>query len=213
MRFITTYNDQHHVIKKILAKHWHLLTSDAIVTNYVPSAPAITFRKSRSFKDHLTSSHFEHVTLNSNTGTVPCGACNYCENLDTRSSLILPDGTTWRSRSLVSCKTKGIIYLINCPWGAFYVGVTKREFSRRIYEHLYASGIGYYKSPIGRHIALEHAYSPTHLTFVPLAHVPQNPRVGNWEKSLLQEETRWIHRLKASTPPGLNETISFKPFL
>lgn len=106
--------------------------------------------------------------------------------------------------------TKGIIYLLDCPCGCFYVGLTRREFSKRIYDHVYTATIGYYKSPIGKHIALAHSYAKVHLTFVPLSHIPPSPRGGDWEKKLLRTEARWIFRLNA---PGLNEALSFKPFL
>lgn len=76
-----------------------------------------------------------------------------------------------------------------------------------------AGSIGYYKSAIGKHIAFAHNYARTHITFVPLTHIPPNPRGGDWEQSLLRAEARWIHRLKALVPPGLNESLSFKPFL
>lgn len=46
-----------------------------------------------------------------------------------------------------------------------------------------------------------------------LDHVREDPRGGDFDKFVLQHETRWIHRLKALTPPGLNEEISFASFL
>lgn len=78
---------------------------------------------------------------------------------------------------------------------------------------MYAASIGYYKSPIGRHIALVHGYEKVHFTFIPLSHIPPSPRGGDWEKLLLLAEARWIYRLNALNPPGLNEALSFKPFL
>lgn len=106
-------------------------------------------------------------------GTFPCGACAYCVNLDTRSSVPLPDGTTWTSQHYVDCTTRGIVYLLSCPCGAFYVGITTCEFHRRIYD-VCAASIVYYKSPIRKHIALVHGYAKVHLTFVPLSHIPPN---------------------------------------
>lgn len=36
---------------------------------------------------------------------------------------------------------------------------------------------------------------------------------GDWNKTLLQVEQRWIFRLHATRTPGLNDAISFRPFL
>lgn len=38
------------------------------------------------------------------------------------------------------------------------MGKTRREFRRRIYDHVYAGSIGYFKRPMGRHIVFDHAY-------------------------------------------------------
>lgn len=84
---------------------------------------------------------------------------------------------------------------------------------RRIYDHVYAASIGYYKSAIGKHMALVHNYTPVQITFVPLMHIPQNPRGGDWQQSLLRADARWIYRLRALILPGLKESLSFKPFL
>lgn len=201
VRFKTTYNSQHGDLREIISRRWFLLTSDPTIKNVVSSNPSITFQRSRSFRDSVTSSHFDlRDNLEAQPGTFPCGSCAYCNNLDTRSSVLLPDGTTWTSRHHVDCTSRGIVYLLDCPCGAFYVGITRREFHRPIYDHVYAASIGYYKSPIGRHVALVQNYSSVHLTLIPLTHIRPNPRGGDWERMLLRAEARWIFRLKVLTP-------------
>lgn len=90
--------------------------------------------------------------------TIPCGTCTYCQYLDTRTVVTLPGGIPWRAKHHVTCNTQGVVYLLQCPCNVFYVGKTRREFWRRIYDHTYAVSMGYFKSPIGRHIALLHNY-------------------------------------------------------
>lgn len=48
-------------------------------------------------------------------------------------------------------------------------------------------------------------------TVLDRVHIP--PRGGDWNKTLLQRKMCWIRYLKATTPPGLNEVESFRPFL
>lgn len=48
-------------------------------------------------------------------------------------------------------------------------------------------------------------------TVLDRVHIPM--RGGDWNKTLLQHEMRWIRYLNATTLPGLNEAESFRPFL
>lgn len=57
-----------------------------------------------------------------------------------------------------------------CPCGAYYVGKIRRKISQRVYDHTYAAAIGYYKSTIGKHFALQHNYKVEPITFIPLTH-------------------------------------------
>lgn len=208
----TTFNKKY--FKQFYLNIGFFLLLTLFVKNFVLSKPSIIFCKSRSFRDSLTASHFDSLEgPKSTSGTYPCGSCAYCTNLDKRSSVTLPDGTTWTSHHYVNCTSRGIVYLLNCPSGAFYVGITRREYHKSIHDHVYATSIGYYKFSIGKHIALAHNYASVHLTFVTLVHIPPNPRGGDWKQTLLQAEARWIFRLKALTPPGLNESLGYKPFL
>lgn len=141
-------------------------------------------------------SHFNDPgAVNLVAGTFPCGSCNYCQNLDTLTSLTLPDGSTWMSRHHVDCNSKGVVYLLNCTCGDFYVGITRHELHRCIYDHVYAASICYYKSPVGRHMAFVQNCKPEPLTYVHLTLVPPDPRGCDWERILLQKEVRWIYHL------------------
>lgn len=113
----------------------------------------------------------------------------------------------------MTCNTQGVVYLLQCPCKAFIVGKTRREFWRRIYDHTYATSVGYFKSPIGRHIALDHNYKFDGFSCLPLCIILRHMQGGNWDQRILQAETRWIFHLNACTPPGLNDALSFGPFL
>lgn len=67
--------------------------------------------------------------------------------------------------------------------------------------------------PLGRHGSLVHGGKFPRIKFLILDRVHSSPREGDWNKTLLQRELKWIYLLKATSPPGLNEAICFKPFL
>lgn len=214
-RCILTYSNQHQQIREIFERYWFLLTEDSILSSYVANKPTITFRKARSIKDELVNSHFVDPTgvANTSTHTLTCGNCTACPYLDTRNKVKLPNGETWIQKHSASCYTSGVIYLLLCPCGDFYVGKTCRSLATRITEHITSATLGFFKTAIGRHFALKHNYDFVRLKFLPLTVTPFHDCGGDWDRSLLQAESRWIFRLRADRPPGLNESLSFAPFL
>lgn len=77
-----------------------------------------------------------------------------------------------------------------CQCGAFYIGKPIREFWRRTYDHTHLAEIGNIYSPIGQHMVQVHNYHVPKLTFWALEHAEQNSRGGNWNKFILQRESR-----------------------
>lgn len=69
------------------------------------------------------------------------------------------------------------------------------------------------ETPISRHVGLFHGFSLNTIQFIALEHIPPDVRGGSNDQKLLQLEARWIQSLKATIYPGLNEMLSYKPFL
>lgn len=44
--------------------------------------------------------------------------------------------TTHHVKHEINCETAGIIYLRTCKCGAFYVGKTRGQLKKRIYDHI-----------------------------------------------------------------------------
>lgn len=66
--------------------------------------------------------------------------------------------------------------------------------------------------PLGRHVTKGvngGKFPKIKVTALDRIHI----RKGDWNKILLQTEQRWKNKLKATSPPGLNDAITFKPFL
>lgn len=116
-------------------------------------------------------------------------------------------------KKFVNGQTQWVVYLITCECSAFYVGKTFIEFWRRIHDHIYAIEIGDLYFPIGRHAADDYACYPFKVPFLALEHILQDPRGGDWDRCILQRKMRWIHSLRATFAPGLNDATSFKSFL
>lgn len=146
-------------------------------------------------------------------GTLSCGGCKICRYMNTSSSVVLPDGSEFTARHFANCKTAGVVYLLTCPCGYFYIGKTKLEFRERAGRHISTMRTGNPELPLGRHVRLIHDGKLPDIKFLILDRIHPNTQGGDWNKILLQRETRWITNLRANQPPGLNEVVSFRPFL
>lgn len=76
--FITTYTRQSDDIRSILSKYWYVLTADPILSQYVSAFPSLTFRRARSLRDRLASSHLKPTSDLKHCkylGTFKCGEC------------------------------------------------------------------------------------------------------------------------------------------
>lgn len=98
-------------------------------------------------------------------------------------------------------------------WYSKHPSLHPQEFWRIIHEHIQAVQIGNIYSPIGKHIVKAHNYHVPGPLFWALEHVSPDARGGAWNKRILQRESRWIYNLKATFPPGLNNVLSYRPFL
>lgn len=125
----------------------------------------------------------------------------------------LPTGVKWHQKHHVTCSTMGVIYLLQCPCKGYYVRKTRRALNVRISEHLAATRSGFFRMIIGRHIAFSHNYAFNGFKFLPLTVIPPHDRGGDWDRALLQAESRWIFQLHSDRTPGLNDNISFPHFL
>lgn len=216
VRLITRYSSQHREIRNIITKFWPLLFADPVVSKHINPFPEITYRRVPSLKDRLVHSHFQDTSKNkksSHIGISPCGKCDICRYVENTSQFLLPNGQWHLIKFNATCQTPGIIYLAQCICGGFYVGKTKRPFYKRIRDHIKPILKKQMDTAIARHVGLYHNFNPRTIKFYALEHVPLDERGGSVDRTLLQLEARWIYALQATHFPGLNESLSYRPFL
>lgn len=211
---ITKYSVHHRQLAEITNRHWHLLADHNILKKYVRPQSQLVFRRAKSLKDSLVRSQYASQGLSPRlpNGLFKCGHCTRCTWIGECTHFRLPNGSQFKYHFHAHCGTKGVIYLLNCQCGAYYVGKTFRELRQRIGDHVYDVTNGKLTT-IGRHVGLHHRYDASFISFQVLEAVRPDPRGGNWNQRLLQSETLWIERLEAYKFPGLNEAHSYKAFL
>ncbi|CAJ0938430.1 unnamed protein product [Ranitomeya imitator] len=227
IRFITTYNQNWKDMSAALTKYWPLLRVDHTLAKHLPDRPSITYRKSPNLKDQLVRSYYSGTTPEKafsskgpKWGFYPCGNCIACPNMVRATAFKSWDGrTTFSITQHITCDTIGVVYYISCPCSKIYVGLTLRPLKTRIREHyrdiINAQGIEDLAilKPVPRHFKVAHGCDASLLKAFGIDKIHIDARGGNWRKSLVQLEARWIHRIGSVQPYGLNEILSFAPFL
>lgn len=174
------YGDQTHQIKQILAKHWHILTSDAAVKDKVPPMPSFVYKAGNSLHRliEIRQSSMKDGKRVSR-GTTKCGCCNYCKYIYEGKSIILKD----RNRTKVhfkngNCLTRHVIYLAICDTCEnYYVGMTDRFLKNRMYDHLYCIKRNDGNNALSRHISNNEPCKSFKFGIIDV--VSNNPRGGN----------------------------------
>lgn len=187
-----------------------------MVGPYVSPDPLPTFRRTTSVGDRLVRSEFRGLTRGDpcNTlGTFPCGSCGYCRYMNTNKHPPLPNGWVFSAKHYANCQTTFVVYLIQCECGCYYVGKTIQKLCKRLYRHILAMKTKNPDFPWVWHMATVHREAFPKISVLVLDRLHHNPRGADLNKLLLQREMRWISTLNATSPPGLNEILSFKPFL
>lgn len=145
----------------------------------------------------------ENISTAKYKGTFPCGHCGDFHYMDARKNITLLNGETFQPKNYVNCRTPGVVYLLCCQCGCYYVLLCDQHREERSFPTSWKT----YCS------SLVHGDVTPKVRFLALDHIYVNPRGGDFNKLLLQSELRWIFHLKATTAPGLNEAFNFKPYL
>ncbi|OCT98066.1 hypothetical protein XELAEV_18010294mg [Xenopus laevis] len=218
IRLIWDYSSQHKEIVNILQKHWHILRQDSELKEVIGESPQITYRRSNILHDRLIHSHCTNLTkktwLSHNIkGCYRCGNCVACPFVSKRTTFLgRLDIKEYSIKHFINCKTTGIIYVMECICGKRYVGKTKREFKRRIMEHV-GDVRNKRNTSIANHINEHHFGDCSIMKFIAVDHIKPTTRIGDIDRKLLQREAEWIYWLNSKTPAGLNEGFMFSPFL
>lgn len=132
VRCIGTFDNKANAVKKILRKHWHLLTADTDLTEVLTPYPNVTYRRGNNLRDLLVHSHLKVDSpsgsdwlKSSITVFFPCGGCSFCSMMPKRKLFINPvDNRTYDIRQFINCKSKGVVYGAICSCPKIYVGKT-----------------------------------------------------------------------------------------
>lgn len=211
-----TYSPASDAIKKSVKKHWHILSSDPSVGGAFKELPIFANKRADNIRDKVVKTYYKpepHFLANTPCGNFPCFNCIQCNAMIRGKYFSHPhSGKKYPVKSVITCKTKFVVYLLKCPCGLGYVGKTTRELRIRISEHKSSIRNKDEKSSVARHFN-EAGHDVCTLRFQGIEFVKCSRKGGNRDQLLLQREAFWIHTLQTEFPKGLNEELLLGCFL
>ncbi|XP_041424947.1 uncharacterized protein LOC121395456 isoform X1 [Xenopus laevis] len=221
VRFITTYNSNSKKINQIINKHWSVLKEDTVLDTVLQDTVSVCYRRSPNLKDLLSRSHFQTPSRpNIIKGCFPCRNCNMCDHMIKSTKFSDRFNINHTIKDYINCRTKGVIYVLECPCKKQYVGMTTQMLKLRIQQHCSsirnADKIGKSDkilSTVASHFKQYHNMNPSNVKFWAIEQIQLGIRGGDLEQELLKRETHWIFKLNSVSPNGINENILFNAFL
>ena len=205
--------------KRIIKRHWHLLSSDPTLGKSFSIPPRLVYRRAPSIKDRVVHSDLPPIKPQTFMDTLPngnrrCGRCTQCAYTSICDSFEHPRTKQQiQIRGRISCSTTNCIYLLWCvECKKYYVGKTRRTLKTRICEHRSAIRNNDERSPVAVHFK-ENQHPLSSLRYIGIEHVSLPRRGGNIDNLLLKRELWWCHFLGTLAPEGLNQEFDIRPYL
>lgn len=174
--FITTYSMQSRTIKKLIQRHWHLLSNDQVLKDLLPDKPQVVFKGASSLGNKIAPSiqdpPREHRHFFQNlTGYYQCKKCQVCSLDSCRDRKIsgfvsTSTSCSFQVKPFITCSSEGVVYLIQCPCGLKYVGRTKRALQVRLNEHIGNIRRGFKNHSVSRHYDEVHHRDPSNTLYM-----------------------------------------------
>ncbi|OCT89306.1 hypothetical protein XELAEV_18017926mg [Xenopus laevis] len=224
--FITTYNNSNKELETIIQKHWHILQKDKDLQEHLTKNPQIVYKKPNIIKQILAPSCLPPIDCNRipksflerKNGFFTCRTCKGCKTSkinDRKADKFISNVTKeeFNIKTILTCNSKNIIYLLQCPCNLQYIGRTNRTLKIRIREHMNNIKKGLLTHSVSAHFKTHHNSDPSLLKFMGIAQKKKHWRGNDIVQAISREETYWIHKLKTLTPKCLNIEIDLKCFL
>ena len=209
---ITTYHPSGKILGNIVHRNWDMLDKSSSTREVLDWRIVQGFRRPKNIRDilvrALVKNPLDVVSTPPKHLTNKCtrAKCRYCLKLDTSGRITSPiTGRSYNTIRCCSCKTNNIIYCITCKiCSKQYIGHTKRTLSERMCEHFRYISQHNRTHSVGRHYNSEDHTGLNNITLHVLQFGRRDPDSKESLTIRLDLEQLWIHRLRSTTPMGLN---------
>ena len=209
---MTTFQSAH--------KYWPLLSTSRTVGHLFTKPPLCANRRPTNLRDMLVSSKCNYPPpprtiqpkpLNTTCGNITCKYCTMINKEEKVTSSFLENEYKAKILCRTSCLSTNVVYLITClKCRCQYVGETKRQLRRRMYEHLKSiqehGKAGSQPTPVSVHFNTM-CQRPAKLNFQILETLSGNTDLGSTTLRRKKREKWWILTLRTLDPLGINASV------
>lgn len=221
---IMNYSIQHKKMERIIRKHWPLLKSDKTLCNILPDKPHFIYRRVPTLRDLIAKNvpeppkRLTELSFFQGKGFFPCKRCYACINTQQNGQkcnkfTATSTGNEHTIKDFISCRTEGVVYVLQCSCSLQYIGRTKRPMWKRIREHIQNIKKSFPKHNVSRHFAMHHNSDPKQLKFWAIQKYKPHWRGSNKIRELSKSESKWIFQMGTLAPNGLNIEFDLNCFI
>ena len=200
--FVLTHHHKLLGLGGILRKnHLNMLRDNPSLKDVFPEAPIVAHRRQRNLKDNLVRA--DHCPKPKTKRPVRDTKSDI-QHLMNTSGVLVNDQTNKSYRiEGGSASDKNVIYAVKCKCHKLvYVGFTSRPLNERMNGHRSDINCGYHSCELVEHFIKHKCDFKSGIEISILAHVN-----GSIER-LSFEEDKWITKVEAKHPTGMNERLS-----
>ena len=209
---ITTYHPSGRILSDITKGNWDMLDKSSSTREVLDWKVVQGFRRPKNIRDILVRALVKNPLDVNNSPPIHHNnrctrqKCRYCPKLDTSGRISSPiTGRSYNTIRCCSCKSNNIIYCITCKLCLKqYIGHTKRTLGERMCEHFRYITQHNRTHSVGRHYNSDDHTGLTNITLHVLQFGRKDPDSKESLALRLELEQLWIHRLRSTTPMGLN---------
>ena len=212
---ITTYHPGGRILGDIVHQNWDILDKSSSTREVLDWKVTQGFRRPKNIRDLLVRAlvqnpldvkKVEYPPRKYKRNFCTRKGCRYCNKLDTSGNIRSPiTGRNYNTIRCCSCKTNNIIYCITCQiCFKQYIGHTKRTLGERMCEHFRYITQHNSTHSVGRHFNMEDHQGLGNVKLHVLQFGRKDPDSQESLDIRLELERLWIHRLRSTTPMGLN---------
>ena len=217
---MVTFNRTLSNLIKIVHKHWHVLKADNQLKKVFAEAPLLAYRRNKNIKEFIGSNCISNNEVVRPKTIIEKGECSPCYNktgalccsqVNKTSNFRSTKGETFEIRHNVNCKSKNVLYLVDCTLckKPLYVGKSEYPMNIRINKHRFDS----IQEDEETLEICDHFKEPGHsfnanARFTIIELIKRTFSKDDTRNLLKKRENFWIKRLKTLSPFGLNQYLN-----
>ena len=193
---VCTWHPKLRMLPSILHKNYDIIKNDVHLSRIFTARPSVAFRRKKNLSNYLTKTDINKKKVPKESSCKGCKICKLINNDNTITNKAA--GITKKTKSGGTCKSKGVIYSVNCKkCNLMYIGHTGDSLNIRFSKHKYDIKNRPKNNELAEHCHKDHDID----TDLEIYIIDYGITSLKYRKFL---EDRWICKLQTMKPTGLN---------